>query len=191
MAAGFSRRFGSNKLLHPLHDGRPMALAAALNLRETIPSVLTVINNDLHNSELPQLLQANGIATTICPDAEEGIGTSLAWAVQMSSQAAAWIIALADMPFIQPTTIKQVTDSIRQPHDISAPFFEGRRGHPVGFGRAYYAELAQMNGDKGANSIVLEHSKQVKKLTCDDESVLIDIDTVDEMQKNHLRRAKH
>ena len=37
LAAGRSRRFGSDKLLHPLEDGMPVALASANTLRRVSP----------------------------------------------------------------------------------------------------------------------------------------------------------
>ena len=43
LAAGRSSRFGGNKLLHPLADGTPVALAAARNLVAALPGALAVV----------------------------------------------------------------------------------------------------------------------------------------------------
>lgn len=188
LAAGFSRRFGANKLLQPLLDGRPMALTAAVNLRAAVPRVLAVVNSE--SPELMQSLAEYGIAVTVCPDAAAGLGASLGWAVRASARAEAWIIALADMPFIEPTTIRRVAEAVSSPWDIAAPVFRGQRGHPVGFGCAYFDSLARSAGDHGANAMLAAQGGKVQKITCDDPGVVMDIDTRKIFQKFCRESAK-
>ncbi|MCP5196918.1 MAG: nucleotidyltransferase family protein [Gammaproteobacteria bacterium] len=180
LAAGFSRRFGSNKLLQPLADGMPIGLAAAHRLRMALPAMLVVVNRQ--DVSLVQLLEQEGFPVTACPLAHEGMGASLAWAVQRTSQASAWVVALADMPFLEPATIIRVADAIEQPCRIAAPRFRGRRGHPVGFGRAYFAALVALTGDVGARSILQRHAEQVRWLACEDPGTIQDIDTPADLQ---------
>ncbi len=175
LAAGYSRRFGANKLLQPLSDGVPMALAAARRVRAALPEVLAVVNPD--DSELARFLVEDGFPVSVCPRAREGMGASLAWAVSHTPRASAWVVALADMPFIRSETITQVADAIERPTTLVAPVFRGRRGHPVGFGRAYFEQLIQLTGDEGARSILRDHAEQVRWLACEDSGILKDIDT--------------
>jgi len=175
LAAGFSRRFGANKLLHPLADGIPIALAAARRLRAALPEVLAVVNPQ--DPELARLLARDGFPVTICPRAQDGLGASLAWAVSQTPQASAWIIALADMPFIQPATIARVAAAIDQPTTLAAPVFRGRRGHPVGFGRAHFEALVRLAGDDGARAILRDRAEHVRWLACEDPGMLADVDT--------------
>lgn len=174
LAAGFSRRFGANKLLQPLADGVPVALAAARRLRAALPEVLVVVNP--HDPKLARLLTEDGFLVTVCPRAQKGMGASLAWAVEQTSRASAWIVALADMPFLQPATIALIADAIDQPMALAAPTFRGRRGHPVGFGRAYFEELARLAGDEGARSILRDHAGQIRWLVCEDPGTVADVD---------------
>jgi molybdenum cofactor cytidylyltransferase len=48
LAAGNASRFGSNKLLHLLPDGTPIAMAAARNLKAAIPSSLAIVRPQDH-----------------------------------------------------------------------------------------------------------------------------------------------
>jgi molybdenum cofactor cytidylyltransferase len=176
LAAGFSRRFGANKLLQPLADGVPLALTTARRLRAALPDVLAVVNP--RDPELARLLTEDGFPVTVCPRAQDGLGASLAWAIKYASRADAWIVALADMPYIQPETIARVADAIDQPTALAAPVFRGRRGHPVGFGRAYFEELARLTGDEGARSILRDHAERVRWLACEDPGILTDVDTL-------------
>ncbi|HRD67570.1 MAG TPA: nucleotidyltransferase family protein [Candidatus Competibacter sp.] len=185
LAAGFSRRFGANKLLQPLTDGVPVALAAARRLRAALPEVLAVVNSG--DPALGRLLDEDGFSITVCSRAEDGMGASLAWAVEQTAQASAWIVALADMPSIRPETIVQVADAIERPIALAAPVFHGRRGHPVGFGRAYFEQLIRLTGDEGARSILRDHAEQVRWLVCEDPGVIADIDTPADLQSATLR----
>ncbi len=175
LAAGFSRRFNADKLLQPLADGTPIGLVAAHHLRAALPETLVVVNAE--TTELSRLLTRDGFFVTVCPQAKEGMGASLAWGVNRTASASAWIIALADMPFIQPATMRQVADAIDQPTTLATPVFQGRRGHPVGFGRAYFAELVQLTGDEGARAILRRHQQHLRCLSCEDPGILADIDT--------------
>ena len=176
MAAGFSRRFGADKLLYPLADGIPIGLAAARHLRAALPETLVIINAD--EKELAALLTQDGFPVTVCPQAHNGMGDSLAWGVEQTARASAWIVALADMPFIRPATICRVADAIEHETALAAPVFQGKRGHPVGFGRIYAQELKQLTGDEGARAILRRHQQNLRGLGCEDPGVLADIDTL-------------
>ncbi len=112
-----------------------------------------------------------------CERADEGMGASLACGVQAAAAADGWIIALADMPWVATATIASVRDAIAGGALLAAPFHDGRRGHPVGFGRACYRELAALTGDEGARAVVMRHARELQRIDVDDPGVLRDVDT--------------
>jgi molybdenum cofactor cytidylyltransferase len=180
LAAGYSRRFGSNKLLRPLPRrstlaGTPIALVAADHLLEALPGSLAVIRP--RALKLGKLLRDAGLRTVICQDASEGMGRSLAAGVGAASDADGWVVALADMPFIQPETIRTVARALREGAAIAAPSFRGQRGHPVGFAHAFLAELGALRGDEGARSILHGHRESISVIEVEDPGVVHDIDT--------------
>jgi molybdenum cofactor cytidylyltransferase len=124
---------------------------AAWHLRAALPDTLVVVNAD---NEWARLLVRDGFAVTVCSQARDGMGNSLAWGVEQTARASAWIVALADMPFIRPATIGRVAEAIEDPTALAAPVFRGKRRHPDGFGRAYFELLVQLAGDEGARSIL-------------------------------------
>jgi molybdenum cofactor cytidylyltransferase len=174
LAAGRGRRFGANKLLHPLEDGTPMALAAARNLRAALTNVLAVVASE--ESELVAMLERAGLRVAICLRSGEGMGASLACGVAESREADGWLIALADMPWIKPETIGAVAGAVGNPRAIAAPVYRGRRGHPVAFGRAYGPDLMGLAGDEGGRRLLETFSRDVVHLPCADPEVLRDID---------------
>ena len=173
LAAGKGVRFGSDKLLHPLVDGTPMALAAARKLRPACARCVTVLRPG--QAELAELLRTEGYTVLFNAEVERGMGHSLAHAVRATPEAAGWIVALADMPFLSTATISRVADALRHGASLAAPFHQGRRGHPVGFSRDWYTALAGLQGDRGARDLLADAPMQ--RLETDDPGVLLDVDT--------------
>ncbi len=174
LAAGRSTRFGSNKLLQPLADGRPMAQVAASKLMAAFAQVIAVVHDE--EPELAALLERAGLDVTVCPHAREGLGASLSWGVRQTRQADGWLIALADMPWIAPETFRAVASSVTAPHLIAAPVYQGQRGHPVAFGRDFRERLLASSGDTGARHLLKDCASHLILLPCQDAGVLRDID---------------
>lgn len=181
LAAGFSRRFGTaNKLLHNLPDGRAIAIAAAEHLITALPVSVAVVRAD--NTILSDALKALGFHVVHCDANASLMAESLVMAVQYASTLSlttkGYVIALADMPYIAPTTIHAVANQLSHLGGIVIPTFEGKRGHPVGFSANYHDALLRLSGDEGAKSIVKTHADAVTLLACEDAGILADIDTL-------------
>lgn len=179
LAAGAGRRFGGDKLLHVLADGTPMALGAARNLGSACDRVVVVLRAAGH--PLARDFEEAGYALVVCPNADGGMGYSLAAGVRAAHDAAGWVVALADMPFIQPDSLRTVAAALRAGASLAAPTFQGRRGHPVGFARQWRDALCALVGDQGARQILTTHREQVVLCPVDDEGVLMDIDRPQDM----------
>lgn len=175
LAAGQGRRFGSDKLLHPLSDGTPIAVTAARHLREACPRAIAVLRPE--QCELAGLLQAEGLETVFCAAAAGGMGHSLAAGVAASADAAGWVVALADMPFLRTDTLRRVADVVSNGAALAAPFHDGRRGHPVGFAASWRDELLGLVGDEGARAILAAHKAELHTIETDDAGCLRDVDT--------------
>jgi molybdenum cofactor cytidylyltransferase len=179
LAAGYSKRFGSNKLLQALPPGSPeagvpIALASARRLLEVLPDAIAVVRP--RSQKLASLLRDAGCSTVVCKGAAEGMGTSLAAGVRAAADAEGWIVALADMPFVRPETVRSVVRALEDGAAIAAPAYRGQRGHPVGFGRAYFEELSTLRGDQGARELLALHAAAVSLQETDDPGALRDID---------------
>jgi molybdenum cofactor cytidylyltransferase len=174
LAAGSSARFGTNKLLVPLADGTPLAVVAARHLRAAVDRCVAVVRPD--DSELVSLLTAERLQVIECARSQDGMAASLACGIGASADADAWLIALADMPFIHPHTIAQVVGALRGGAPLAAPVFQGRRGHPVGFARRFAPSLLALSGDTGARRVIAQHEAELTQVLCDDPGVLRDVD---------------
>lgn len=184
LAAGFSRRFSAtDKLLQPLPDGRPVGLAAAQHLLQALPASIAIVRPDAH--VLAELLEQAGLKVVRCGEHQLQMADSLAAAVRYASTSEeatdGYVIALADMPFIRPATIRAVADSLAAGASIIVPTYLGQRGHPVAFAPRFRAALLRLQGDEGARSILRAHPQEIEMLACDDPGILRDIDTPDEL----------
>jgi molybdenum cofactor cytidylyltransferase len=104
-------------------------------------------------------LAAIGCEPLPCAEADAGMGHSLACGVLAAPDAAGWLVALADMPFIAPASHHAVATNLRAGASLAASEFAGRRGHPVGFAGRCRDQLAQLGGDQGGKSILDAHAQ--------------------------------
>ena len=181
LAAGSGSRFGGDKLLHPLDDGVAIGAHAARNLIAAGLAVVAVVKAG--DFPLADMLEQEGCNVTMFADAARGMGASLAHGVAQRRGADGWIIALADMPLIKSATIAAIARELEAGRDLVAPAYKGQRGHPVGLGRRFGAQLTALDGDAGARDIIAAHQDQLTLIECDDPGVLHDIDRREDLTK--------
>jgi len=174
LAAGAGTRFGGGKLLAKLGDGTAVGRRACANLQAAVDDVIAVVRPD--DDELALELAAAGARVTFCPDAHAGMGASLAHGARAAAGADAVIIALADMPWIEPATLQAVADALRRAEPLVVPRHRGRRGHPVGFGRVHLPALTSLGNDEGAREVIAS-APAIHWIDVDDPGVLRDVDT--------------
>ncbi len=187
LAAGRSRRFGTNKLLHRLNDDLPLAVAAIRPLTQVIGSVVAVVSPE--DDQLQHVLMKEGARVVICDEAEKGMGKSLATGIAAASRAEGWIVALADMPYIQSATISQVFECMQRGSLLVAPVYAGYRGHPVGFDQEFRDALMRLDGEFGARDIVRRYAHQLTTIEVDDPGILRDIDTPADVARAELLQS--
>jgi molybdenum cofactor cytidylyltransferase len=175
LAAGSASRFGGGKLLAPLEDGTPLGVRALINLIACVDSVVAVVRPG--DQALARALSDHGANVAVCPYAANGMGQSLAWAIRATPLAQGWVIALADMPWIEIATTRRIADALERGAALVAASHQGVRGHPVGFSRHFYAELAALSGDEGAKALVRRHARELQLIETDDAGVSRDVDT--------------
>ena len=178
LAAGKGRRFDPtgerNKLLQPWPGAGTVVAASATAMLAALPRVVAVVSPD--GEGVAAQLRALGCDVTECADAADGMGVSLAHALrQVAHDADGWLIALGDMPRVQPSTIAALAAALGQGADIAVPVMNGRRGNPVAFSRVHLAALLALHGDQGARHIVRSHP--VVEVAVSDPGIFQDIDT--------------
>jgi molybdenum cofactor cytidylyltransferase len=181
LCGGRSSRFGSDKLLASFDDS-PLVAHSARHVIEALGNALAVIPPGA--ASLHRALESVGCDVLESPDTARGLGASLAAGVAACADAEGWIVALGDMPFIRPSTIAALRESLAAGALLAAPrlIATGQRGHPVGFSRALYAQLVEVDGDEGARSLIAAHRDKLVLLEVDDPGIVKDVDTPSDLE---------
>ncbi len=117
-----------------------------------------------------------------------GMGQSIAMGVKATADAAGWLMLPADLPLIQPNSLRLVAEGLRQ-KPVVVPYYRQRRGHPVGFSRRFLPSLMRLSGDLGAREIVSHARREgnVLALAMTDADIVQDIDTLPDFYRIQRR----
>jgi molybdenum cofactor cytidylyltransferase len=178
LAAGLSRRMGSNKLLATL-NGKPMVRHAAEALIAAgLAPIRVVLGHDA--DAVRNALSGLDLNFETNPNYEEGLASSLSCGItSIESQIDGALVALADMPLVKPTQLRALIDAFSQAEGpaIGVPVFAGKQGNPVIWSRTFFSELKSLTGDRGAKALIGLHDEHVVLVEMDDAAVLSDADT--------------
>lgn len=187
LAAGRGERFGGDKLLARLPVGEPsspgagprVGEVAARNLCAAVERVIAVTRPG--DTAVAEMMRAAGCEIVVCDRADEGMGASLACGVAAAADADGWLIALADMPAIEPATSRAVAEALAAGASLAMPVLDDRRGHPVGFSARFGPALMALSGDEGARRIVHAHRAEIVTVVTADRGILHDVDRPDDL----------
>lgn len=187
LAAGVGRRFCADRSGHKLEvliDGVSVAERALAVLASSVDVVIVAARAD--GAAIAKLAATQGCHVVVPADAAQGMGHSLAAAVNyaqhMFVDAKTLVVALADMPWLQTSTVSNavaqsvVRDCIVQPRHVGQP------GHPVVFPSRYMSALAASVGDVGARELLRRYASEVYAFDVNDSGVLRDVDTPADVQ---------
>jgi molybdenum cofactor cytidylyltransferase len=125
----------------------------------------------------------HGAVALVNPEAERGLGRSLAIGAEWlrDIDAPCTVIALGDMPWIEPETISAVAAEGLAHRCPVAPAFRGQFGFPRALPATIFPQLALLTEDRGASSLL--EWETARRLDCDDPGILRDIDTPSDIRK--------
>ena len=182
LAAGESRRMGQPKQLLHWHD-EPLvtrAARAALESGATETIVVTgAVNNEVEAALAP-LRAAWGprLRTVFNSDWQDGQAGSVRAAVEALPPACEAALFLpVDQPRLPAALLRRLLQSWRAGNDLAAVAANGAiRGAPALFDRRFFAQLGQVQGDRGGGPLLQQHAAQLSTIETP-EKWLTDVDT--------------
>ena len=182
LAAGTSSRMGSNKLLADLH-GVPFIRRTVEAVRAwPFEGITVVTGHDAH--QISQAIEGLDVAVVHNPDYALGLSTSLVRGLKaLPKNVDAALVCLGDMPLVKAETVHRLIDAFANPETICVPVYNGMRGNPVLWGRAHFAAMAKLTGDRGAKSLMEQRTGHVVEIQTADEGIVIDADTPEAIGK--------
>lgn len=176
-AAGDSRRFGSNKLLHPLDDGSPM-ISRILGVVRTSDDAGLFYCKILVTQYYEVATMANDFAIVRNEHPEYGISHSMQLGIEASGDADAYMFCVCDQPGIKVSTIEKLVRAYEESDaGIVSLSWKGKMCNPKIFSSKYRDELMTLSGDVGGRQIIKDHEDDLLLVEADSESEVRDIDT--------------
>lgn len=184
LAAGQSRRYGSNKLL-ALYDEKPLyrygldAVRTAIRNREDC--TLTVITCW---QEIAENCMADGIRCVFCPESYHGISYSIRAGIHSCEPLEPedyLCFSVADQPKMTPESIVRLLDTVSE-HPLTACLTCGEQsGNPTLFSAVLADELCALEGDRGGKNVMRRHTERHRNVPCTLEE-LLDVDFREDSQ---------
>lgn len=194
MAAGNSRRFGSNKLLYEL-DGKPMYRHLLDHLVE-IKDRYNKLKSDSPVIDITVVIRYREILdycssipdchAVLSPDSEKGISYTIKagiMAVQEQKKTGMqdyYMFAVADQPYLKSQSVIKLIDRVLENTGGKQLAFSLRCGAAVGnpcvFHSSLIPQLLSLEGDKGGRSVAKKYDCVYVDIA--DERELMDIDTL-------------
>ncbi len=184
LAAGSSSRMGTDKL--GLQLGPRSVLEHSLAAYDDCPGIGARLLVTAGLSGATQ--RPPGWTLAPNPLAHQGMGASLRAGLQAAPpEAAAYLLGLADLPALQASTVAAVLRAWRSGgHQLVAPSWKGRQGHPVLVGAGYRRELLRVEGDQGARLLLRRHGAQLHRVPVDDPGAVLDMDRPEQLAQLQL-----
>ncbi|MEH6551661.1 MAG: nucleotidyltransferase family protein [Pseudomonadales bacterium] len=182
LAAGVSRRFGSDKRNSLLIDDKTLLdLTLSRIDKSGLPLLVCLRASDL---TLREKLNKLGVSCCSAPSQPSGMGDTIAAGISsvIDQDWNSTLVSLADMPAVTAETYRLLAQSSAT-NKILVPVFHGQRGNPVCFGSNFYLELSELAGEVGARKLVQQYADCVYEIECDDSGILLDVDDVSSLQK--------
>lgn len=182
LAAGFGSRFGGGKLSSPWRGGRLIdgALGAALTapVRELV--VVTGADTRVEDAArefVGRRTQAAPVRIVHAVDHRLGMSASLAAGIAaLAPDCDGAFVFLGDMPVVPPDIAPALAAALSRGALAAAAEFDGRRGHPVLFGRTLFSALRRLTGDEGGRTVLRGLGERLAIVHANDGGILLDVD---------------
>lgn len=193
MAAGNSRRFGSNKLFYEL-DGKPMyrhlldrlvGIKNRYNKSKSDSQTIDITVVTRYREILDYCACIPDCHAVISPDSEKGISYTIKagiMAVQEQKKTGMqdyYMFAVADQPYLKSQSVIKLIDRVLKNTGGKRLAFSLRCGDAVGnpcvFNSSLIPQLLSLEGDKGGRSVAKKNDCVYVDIA--DERELMDIDT--------------
>ncbi len=180
LAAGAARRFGSPKILIRWGESTFLRRIAETALAADLDPVIVVLGAVVKSAK--EALAGLPVQIVTNRRWSQGQSSSIKTGLRALNPGKPVIFFLADQPQVTQTLIRRLVEEYQISNAaIIAPLVRGQRGNPVLFAPTTFEALNRIEGDQGGRAIFSQFG--IRWLEWHDESVLVDIDTLDDLKR--------
>lgn len=184
LAAGEASRMGMAKMILPFKK-RTILAHLIEEIHSVAPNMIHLVTGHYHDLILAEI-NTEKVNIVHNPDYKLGMSHSIQVGLTAMLKACPTldflIIVVSDQPFLNRSILRSLL--IKQQETakgIIASFYNGIKGTPVLLSSAYFTQLYNLTGDKGARVILQQFPNDVE--TVEFEKGELDIDTVEDYER--------
>ncbi len=186
LAAGESRRMGTQKLLLPF--GGTTVVGAVVRTAQASRAGRTLVVLGSDREAIRGELEPHGVDFVVNENYPLGMLTSIQAGLRaLPADAQAAIVLLGDQPFLASRVIDAVIAAYETGRNgIVIPTFQGRRGHPILVDLKYRDEILAIDPAEGLRRLMLAHPDDILEVDAGDGNILRDLDTPGDYQEGGI-----
>jgi molybdenum cofactor cytidylyltransferase len=174
LAAGYSRRFGEDKLLIKLGNKPIITYVIETILKCEFQEIILVYRNE----EVKRIGENYNIKNIYNQSAIMGMSSSIRCGIINALETDAYMFINGDQPYINYYVIKNLIEAFNnQDESIIVPRYNGKRGNPVIFSSKWKNDFLEINGDIGGRNIIKNNKEEVYYLDIANVKWGMDMDT--------------
>jgi len=176
LAAGHSRRMGTQKLLLPFR-GKPMIATIVDELLGSPVDEVIVVTGKSHEA-LAAALVGRDVRLVVNTNADSEMLQSVRCGLHLvNAESDAVIVALGDQPTLTAAVVGELIRAYQSTsRDIVVPVHKGKRGHPLLVSTQLQDEIFRCHDGRGLRGLLDAHAERVLEVEIDDANILKDID---------------
>lgn len=187
LAAGASRRMGTQKLLLPFAGKTVIEHVIDRVVAGGVADIVVVVGAD---ARVAEAASQRNVRLVHNPDPDRGMLSSVRCGLRaLPGTCDAVLVVLGDQPSLSAGLVARVLEVSRtSPGKILVPSFEGRRGHPLLLPIGYREEVLTRYDEEGLRGLLRTHAGDVLELPSD-ASALADMDDLADYRRELKRHA--
>tara|TARA_A100001011_G_scaffold308294_1_gene323883 strand:+ start:21 stop:1673 length:1653 start_codon:yes stop_codon:yes gene_type:complete len=186
LAAGNSTRMGKdNKLLRNV-GGASLVRNTAIEMLSSDLDCCSIVLG-YQSDKVAAVIKDLSINLILNPLWEEGQASSLKAALNsLDTSYSDLLVMLGDLPGVTSKHINKIIEehllTNNRKSKITIPSFNGRKGNPVIWGRSFFPDLSNLQGDVGGRALFSQHPAAINLLDMEDPAVVTDTDTPEDFE---------
>jgi molybdenum cofactor cytidylyltransferase len=180
LSAGASSRMGRPKALLPYREGTFLQHLIDVTRHPKIGVTRIVLGSGAE--KIAEAAKLDPSEVVLNQDWEQGQLSSICAGVRslLGLGTDGMILCPVDHPLVSAGLVADLIEHFyKDRRPIVIPTYNGKRGHPVIFSSAIYAELLAAPAEKGARAVVWAHQAEILEVPTDEEGIILNLNDPD------------